>query len=83
MIRLRLALSSCRGYRNRRGNEPPSDHQRLSHGTYNGQEFYDDQRCSIVLGREKQDWQVLSKHCTQIVAPRILRSNQSFLRGLG
>jgi ketosteroid isomerase-like protein len=39
------------------------------HGTYNGQEFHDDQRCSIVLEREKQGWQVLSEHCTQIVAP--------------
>jgi ketosteroid isomerase-like protein len=39
------------------------------HGTYNGQEFHDDERCSIVLGRVKQGWQVLSEHCTQIVAP--------------
>ena len=39
------------------------------HGTYDGQEFHDDQRCSIVLGREKQGWQVLSEHCTQIAVP--------------
>jgi ketosteroid isomerase-like protein len=39
------------------------------HGTDNGQEFHDDQRCSIVLGLEKQGWQVLSEHCTQIAAP--------------
>jgi ketosteroid isomerase-like protein len=39
------------------------------HGTYNGQEFHDDERCSIVLAREKQGWQVLSEHCTQIAAP--------------
>jgi len=39
------------------------------HGTYDGQEFHDDQRCSIVLVREKQGWLVLSEHCTQIVAP--------------
>jgi ketosteroid isomerase-like protein len=39
------------------------------HGTYDGQEFHDDQRCSIVLGREKQGWQVLSEHCTQIAIP--------------
>ena len=39
------------------------------HGTYDGREFHDDQRCSIVLGREKQRWQVLAEHCTQIVAP--------------
>ncbi len=35
-------------------------------GTYDGKEFHDDQRCSIVLGREKQGWRVLSEHCTQI-----------------
>ena len=39
------------------------------HGTYDGREFHDDQRCSIVLGQEKQRWQVLAEHCTQIVAP--------------
>ena len=37
-------------------------------GAYDGQEFHDDQRCSIVLAREKQEWLVLSEHCTQIVA---------------
>src|SRR5215469_9799917 len=39
------------------------------HGTYDGLEFHDDQRCSIVLARGKQGWLVLSEHCTQIVAP--------------
>jgi ketosteroid isomerase-like protein len=39
------------------------------HGTYDGQEFHDDQRCSIVLVRENQRWQILSEHCTQIVGP--------------
>jgi ketosteroid isomerase-like protein len=39
------------------------------HGTYDGRGFQDDQRCSIVLGREKQGWQVLSEHCTQIAVP--------------
>src|SRR5580692_12346698 len=39
------------------------------HGTYDGQEFHDDQRCSIVLALGKQGWLVLSEHCTQIVAP--------------
>jgi ketosteroid isomerase-like protein len=39
------------------------------HGTYDGREFRDDQRCSIVLGREKQEWRVLSEHCTQIAVP--------------
>jgi ketosteroid isomerase-like protein len=38
-------------------------------GTYDGQQFRDDQRCSIVLVREKQGWVALSEHCTQIVAP--------------
>jgi ketosteroid isomerase-like protein len=38
-------------------------------GTYAGREFHDDQRCSIVLARQKQTWLVLSEHCTQIVAP--------------
>jgi ketosteroid isomerase-like protein len=37
------------------------------HGAYDGQEFHDDQRCSIVLTYEKRGWQVLSEHCTQIV----------------
>jgi ketosteroid isomerase-like protein len=39
------------------------------HGTYDGREFHDDQRCSIVLGQDKQRWQVLAEQCTQIVAP--------------
>ena len=38
-------------------------------GTYDGRQFRDDQRCSIVLVRNKQDWLVLAEHCTQIVAP--------------
>jgi ketosteroid isomerase-like protein len=39
------------------------------HGTYDGQPFNDDQRCSIVLARANEKWLVLSEHCTQIVAP--------------
>ena len=39
------------------------------HGTYDGQPFNDDQRCSIVLARAKEKWLVSSEHCTQIVAP--------------
>ena len=35
-------------------------------GISDGQEFHDDQRCSIVLARGKQGWLVLSEHCTQI-----------------
>jgi len=38
-------------------------------GSYDGREFIDDQRCSVVLVRQKQGWQVLSEHCTQIVVP--------------
>lgn len=36
-------------------------------GTYEGTEFVDDQRCSLVLGRESDGWRMLSEHCTQIV----------------
>ncbi len=39
------------------------------HGTYDGQPFHDDQRCSIVLARANEKWLVSSEHCTQIVAP--------------
>jgi ketosteroid isomerase-like protein len=39
------------------------------HGSYDGQQFRDDQRCSIVLARAKERWLVSSEHCTQIVAP--------------
>jgi len=35
-------------------------------GSSEGKEFNDDQRCSIVLSRGKQGWQVLAEHCTQI-----------------
>ena len=38
------------------------------HGSYDGEEFRDDQRCSIVVVREGGRWKVLSEHCTQIVA---------------
>lgn len=38
-------------------------------GSYQGRPFDDDQRCSIVLARLGQTWQVVSEHCTQI-APR-------------
>lgn len=39
------------------------------HGSYDGKEFHDDQRCSVVVVRAGQGWQVLSEHCTQIVTP--------------
>lgn len=44
------------------------------HGTYDGQEFNDDQRCSIALARGKADWLVVSEHCTQI-APAGAQTN--------
>lgn len=37
------------------------------HGTFDGREFHDDQRCSIILARRNNDWLVLAEHCTQIV----------------
>jgi len=39
------------------------------HGSYDGKEFHDDQRCSVVLVQKGLGWQVLAEHCTQIVAP--------------
>ena len=36
-------------------------------GTYNDEEINDDQRCSLVLAREKNSWTILSEHCTQIL----------------
>ena len=39
------------------------------HGSFDGEEFHDDQRCSIVLARAGRDWKVLAEHCTQIVVP--------------
>lgn len=38
------------------------------HGSFDGEEFLDNQRCSIVLARVGKRWKVLSEHCTQIVA---------------
>jgi len=38
------------------------------HGSYNAQEFRDDQRCSMVLVQTGRGWRVLAEHCTQIVA---------------
>ena len=36
-------------------------------GSYDGREFHDDQRCSVVLTCSGRDWLVLSEHCTEIV----------------
>jgi len=36
------------------------------HGTYNDQPFTDDQRCSLVLIKDRNNWKLLSEHCTQI-----------------
>jgi ketosteroid isomerase-like protein len=38
------------------------------HGSYQGKEFRDDQRCSLVLTREGRRWKLLSEHCTQIAS---------------
>jgi ketosteroid isomerase-like protein len=37
-------------------------------GTYNDEPINDDQRCSLVLGKDRKRWKLLSEHCTQIVA---------------
>jgi ketosteroid isomerase-like protein len=37
-------------------------------GIYDGKEFRDDQRCSLVLTQEGRHWKLLSEHCTQIAA---------------
>jgi ketosteroid isomerase-like protein len=37
-------------------------------GIYDGKEFHDDQRCSLVLTQEGRHWKLLSEHCTQIAA---------------
>ena len=37
-------------------------------GTYNEEPINDDQRCSLVFGKEGKDWKLLSEHCTQIVS---------------
>src|SRR5437899_13021319 len=34
------------------------------HGTYDGKEFRDDQRCSLVLVQAGKSWLILSEHCT-------------------
>jgi ketosteroid isomerase-like protein len=35
-------------------------------GTWEGEAFDDDQRCSLVLRRSGERWQLLAEHCTQI-----------------
>jgi ketosteroid isomerase-like protein len=37
-------------------------------GIYDGKEFHDDQRCSLVLAQEGRHWKLLSEHCTQIAS---------------
>lgn len=39
------------------------------HGTWNGERFDDDQRCSLVLRQRDDRWQFLAEHCTQIARP--------------
>ncbi len=38
-------------------------------GTYEGEAFTDDQRCSLVLIHVLDLWRVASEHCTEIVSP--------------
>jgi ketosteroid isomerase-like protein len=52
----------------RRGNTAIVSSRWQGHGSYAGEEFHDDQRCSIVLARAGQSWKVLAEHCTQIAA---------------
>jgi ketosteroid isomerase-like protein len=52
-------------------------------GTYDGQPFHDDQRCSIVLAQNKQQWLVLSEHCTQIVPTEALKNLEGEMKPLG
>lgn len=40
----------------------------IGNGTYNDEAFNDDQRCSLVFTRQKQEWKLLLEHCTQIVS---------------
>ena len=35
-------------------------------GMWEGKEFTDDQRCSLMMGWNSSGWRVLSEHCTQI-----------------
>ncbi len=39
------------------------------HGTWQGQRFSDDQRCSLVLDHATGRWRLLAEHCTQIARP--------------
>jgi ketosteroid isomerase-like protein len=36
------------------------------HGSWEGEVFDDDQRCSLVLRRSGERWRILAEHCTQI-----------------
>jgi hypothetical protein len=38
----------------------------VAHGTYRGQAFKDDQRCSQTWLQTSQTWQLLSEHCVQM-----------------
>jgi Domain of unknown function (DUF4440) len=38
----------------------------VAHGTYRGQAFKDDQRCSQTWLRTSQTWQLLGEHCVQM-----------------
>ena len=38
----------------------------VGRGSFAGEAFDDDQRCSLVLLRSDSDWRILAEHCTQI-----------------
>ena len=54
------------------------------HGTWEGEAFRDDQRCSLVLGRNLGNWRILSEHCTQIVQqPTLALTDVTVIDGTG
>ncbi len=46
------------------------------HGTWQGQRFNDDQRCSLILDHAGGRWRFLAEHCTQIARPQAGRPHQ-------
>lgn len=36
------------------------------HGRFGAKRFEDDQRCSLVLARQRATWRIVAEHCTQI-----------------
>lgn len=40
-----------------------------AHGTYNGQPFTDDQRCTLLLRHIDRRWLIVAEHCTKLGPP--------------